>query len=93
MNYDPEDRKSIRPPEENHPDDTVRSFIDAVAGEVPLGGVVVKLVGELIPSQAQKARTDWEGAISERTDEHSERLERHHKCCRQLQRWSVLAWT
>ena len=48
-----------------------------MAGEVPLGDVVVKLAGELIPSQAQKARPHWEGAISERTNEHSERPDRH----------------
>ncbi|TWB93201.1 hypothetical protein FBZ93_111240 [Bradyrhizobium macuxiense] len=77
MNDDLEDRKPIKPPERNHPDDKVRSFIEAVAGEVPLGGAVVKLAGELIPTQAQKARTDWEGAISERTNEHSERLDQH----------------
>ncbi|WP_245334844.1 hypothetical protein [Bradyrhizobium mercantei] len=77
MNNDQEDRKPIKPPEKNHPDDKVRSFIEAVAGEIPLGGVVVKLAGELIPSQAQKARTDWEVTISERTNEHSERLDRH----------------
>ncbi|MEZ2142246.1 hypothetical protein AAE026_08060 [Bradyrhizobium sp. DN5] len=76
-NNEQDDRKPIKPPVKNHPDEKVRSFVEAVASEVPLGGMVVKLAGDLVPTQAQKARTEWEGAISERTNEHSERLDRH----------------
>ncbi|MCP1850277.1 MULTISPECIES: hypothetical protein [unclassified Bradyrhizobium] len=77
MSIDQDDREPITPPEKNHPDDKVRSIVEAVASEVPLGGMVVKLAGDLVPTRAQKARNEWEGAISERTNEHSERLDRH----------------
>ncbi|WP_193395275.1 hypothetical protein [Bradyrhizobium pachyrhizi] len=77
MSNEQDDQKPIKPPEQNHPDNRVRSLVEALAGEVPLGGMVVKLAGDLVPTPAQKARTEWEGAISERTNEHSERLDRH----------------
>jgi hypothetical protein len=55
----------------------VRTVVEAAIGVVPGGGSIAKLAGDLIPTRAQKARGAWEGAISERTNEHSERLDQH----------------
>jgi hypothetical protein len=77
MSNDQNDRRPIKPPEKNHPDDKVRTVAEAAIGVIPGGGSIVKLAGDLIPTRAQKARGAWEGAISERTNEHSERLNQH----------------
>jgi hypothetical protein len=77
MSDNQDDRRPIKPPEKNHPDDKVRTVIEAAIGVVPGGGSIAKLAGDLIPTRAQKARGAWEGAISERTNEHSERLDQH----------------
>lgn len=77
MSTDHDDRKRIKPPEKNHPDDKVRTVVEAALGVVPGGGSIAKLAADLIPTQAQKARSKWEGAISERTNVNTERLDQH----------------
>jgi hypothetical protein len=41
------------------------------------GSAITKLVGEFIPTQAQKARGKWEVAVSERTNENASRIDEH----------------
>jgi hypothetical protein len=65
----------IRPPQTKHPDDRARVPLEAALSFLPGGSGIVKLVGEFVPTQAQKSRSEWKGAISERTNEHSERLD------------------
>lgn len=77
MSNDQDDRRPIKPPEKNHPDDKVRTVVEAALGVVPGGGSIAKLAGDLIPTRAQKARGEWEVTISERTNENSERLDQH----------------
>ncbi|MGL3210495.1 hypothetical protein [Bradyrhizobium sp. BR 1433] len=63
MSIDQDDRKAITPPEKSHPDDKVRSIVEAVASEVPLGGMVVKLVGDLVLTQARKPVLNGRGNL------------------------------
>lgn len=78
MTDDPEGRNPITPPSNDQPADKVRAVIEAGVEAVPLvGGSLNRLAEEFLPTQAAKARTAWEGAISDRTNEHTTRLDRH----------------
>lgn len=77
MSADQDKREPIKPPAKDHPDDKVRALVEAGVGMVPGGGSVTRLVGELLPTQAQKARGNWESAVSERTNENTDRLDQH----------------
>jgi hypothetical protein len=74
---EPTKQAPIKPPRSDHPDDRARIPLEAAVSVIPGGGAVVKLVSGLVPTQAQKARSKWEGAISERTNQHSDRLDKH----------------
>jgi hypothetical protein len=73
MNQDP----PIKPPEKDHPDDRARVPLEAALGLIPGMGGVLKLIGEWFPTRAQKSRGKWEGAITDQTNEHSDRLDDH----------------
>jgi hypothetical protein len=77
MTDETHERTPIVPPATKHPDDRARVPLEAALGVIPGASGLVKLVSEFVPTQAQKSRTKWEGAISERTNEHSERLDEH----------------
>jgi hypothetical protein len=70
-------RGLIKPPVNNHPDDKVRALVEAGVGVIPGGGSVTRLVADLLPTQAQKARSEWEITISDRTNENTDLLEQH----------------
>jgi hypothetical protein len=72
-----EPNKPIVPPETRHPDDRLRVPLEAAPGVIPGVSGLVKLVGEFVPTQAQKSRSKWEGAVSARTNEHADRLDDH----------------
>jgi hypothetical protein len=72
-----EPNKPIVPPEAKHPDDRLRVPLEAALGVIPGVSGLVKLVGEFVPTQAQKSRSKWEGAVSARTNEHADRLDDH----------------
>jgi hypothetical protein len=72
-----ERREPIVPPRRDHPDDAVRAVGSALAQLIPGGGTAARLAGEFIPSQAEKARQVWEKTVSDRTNEHSDRLDEH----------------
>lgn len=77
MNDDEDARKPIKPPAKDHPDDKVWAFVEAGVGMVPGGSGITRLVGEFIPTQAQKARGVWENTISARTNQNTGRLDQH----------------
>jgi hypothetical protein len=79
MAGDCDKRTPIVPPAKGHPDDKLRTVAEAAAAAVPFGSSVAKLVGEFVPTQAQKARSEWEGDISARTNEHTNRLDQHEE--------------
>ncbi len=79
MADEPDCKKTIKTPEKNHPDDKVRNALQAAVDAVPFGGMVNRLLDDLIPTKAQTAKDAWEGAISERANDHSERLDRHEQ--------------
>ena len=76
---DQEKKEPMKPPAKDHPDDKVRAFVEAGVGTIPGGGSITRLVGELLPTQAQKARGNWEITISERTNENTDRLDQHDR--------------
>ncbi len=71
------DRRPIKLPEKNHPDDKVRTVIEAAVSVIPGGSGIAKLMGDLARSSSQKARGKWEQAVSERTNENTDRLDHH----------------
>jgi hypothetical protein len=82
MTDEPNGALPIKAPETKHPDDRARAALEAAIGVMPGGSAIVKLVGEFVPTQAQKSRSKWEGAISERTNEHTKRLDQHDELLR-----------
>ncbi len=66
MTDEPVERPPIAPPRTKHPDDRARVPLEAALSLVPGGSAITKLVGEFVPTQAQKSRGKWEVAVSER---------------------------
>src|SRR3989442_11484694 len=77
MTDEQQDQKPIMPPETKHPDDRLRVPLEAALAVIPGVSGLVKLVGEFVPTQAQKSRSKWESAVSARTNEHADRLDEH----------------
>lgn len=77
MTDDSRERRPIASPETKHPDDRARVPLEAALGVIPGLSSLLKLVGEFMPTQAQKSRNKWESAVSARTNEHSGRLDEH----------------
>lgn len=67
----------IKPPAKDYPDDRARVPLEAALSIIPGMSGVLKLIGEWFPTQAQKSRGKWEGAVTARTNEHAERLDEH----------------
>jgi hypothetical protein len=67
----------IKPPAKGHPDDRARVPLEAALSIIPGMSGVLKLLGEWFPTQAQKSLGMWEGAITARTNDHTERLDGH----------------
>jgi len=76
-----EKQKPLVAPQEP-PADRVRTVVSAVAQLAPAGGFLTALVDDIIPTGAERERRVWEGAISKRTNEHSERLADHQALLR-----------
>ena len=57
--------------------DIVRTVAEGVVEVVPGGGIVTGLLRAKLPSQSERNRDDWERAISDRSNEHGDRLDRH----------------
>lgn len=69
-------RPPLQPPKSDHPDDKLRNVAEAAAGVLPYAGSILKLLGDLVPTRAQRARKAWEQEVSARTNEHADRLDR-----------------
>jgi hypothetical protein len=67
----------IKPPAKDHPDDRARVPLEAALSIIPGMSGVLKLFNEWFPTQAQKSRGNWEGAITARANDHAERLDEH----------------
>lgn len=68
MTDDSRERRPIASPETKHPDDRARVPLEAALGVIPGVSSLLKLVGEFMPTQAQKSRSKWESAVSARTN-------------------------
>src|ERR1700730_6781953 len=77
MTDEPVERPPIAPPRTKHPDDRARVPLEAALSLVPGGSAITKLVGEFVPTQAQKSRGKWEVVVSERTNENTRRIDEH----------------
>ncbi|SCB36680.1 hypothetical protein [Rhizobium hainanense] len=77
MTDDGDKKKPILAPSKDHPGDRLRAVATGIAGLAPGGGFVTALIDDLVPTGEERARTDWEASISERTNEHGARLDEH----------------
>lgn len=77
MSDERDKRTPIRPPEKGHPDDRARVPLEAAISALPFGGALLKIWNDWFPTQAQRARGSWEGAVTERSNEHATRLDEH----------------
>jgi hypothetical protein len=69
----------IKPPAKDHPDDRARVPLEAALSLIPGVSSLFKLINEWFPTQAQKSRSKWEGTVTTRTNEHTERLDGHDR--------------
>jgi len=67
----------MKPPAKDHPDDRARVPLEAALSLIPGMSSVFKLINERFPTQAQKSRSQWEGAVTAQTNDHTERLDGH----------------
>lgn len=74
---DQDDRTPITPPAQHQGRDLTRTIAESLAEIVPGGGIVTGLLREVVPSKTDQSREDWESAITERSNQHGERLDRH----------------
>jgi hypothetical protein len=72
-----EDRPPIAPPEQNVTGDVLRTVVEGVVEVVPGGGIITGLLRTSMPSQTERNRAEWERSISERSNEHNDRLDQH----------------
>lgn len=70
-------RTPIRPLEKGHPDDRARVPLEAAISALPFGGALLKIWNDWFPTQAQRARGRWEGDVTERSNEHTKRIDEH----------------
>jgi hypothetical protein len=69
--------KTIRAPESDLKREITRAAVEGVASLVPGGSALARLYQVTHPSNAKTDQGEWQQAISERTNEHTERLDQH----------------
>lgn len=74
---DQDDQSPLLPPPQHQARDLTRTIAESLAEIVPGGGIVTGLLREVVPSKTDQDREDWEAAITERSNQHGERLDRH----------------
>jgi hypothetical protein len=74
---DHDDRTPITPPIQHQGRDLTRTIAESLAEIVPGGSIVTGILRETFPSKSDQVREDWETAITERSNQHGERLDRH----------------
>src|ERR1700744_527274 len=56
-----------------------RAMFEAITSLIPPGGALVRLYRFLFPPKADLDRREWQGAITQRSNEHSALLEQHEE--------------
>jgi len=56
-----------------------RALAEATAAPVPGGSFVTNILQAALPSKSEKGREEWQGTISERTNEKTGRLNQHER--------------
>lgn len=74
---DSDDQSPLAAPAQHQARDLTRTIAESLAEIVPGGGIVTGLLREVVPSKTDRSRENWESAITERSNEHGERLNRH----------------
>jgi hypothetical protein len=74
---DQDGRTPLKPPTQNQARDLSRTIAEGLVELVPGGGIVTGILRETFPSKSDQGREDWEAALTERSNEHGERLDRH----------------
>ncbi|MEQ8829851.1 MAG: hypothetical protein RLW87_08590 [Alphaproteobacteria bacterium] len=77
MSDENEDEKRIEPPKANKKRALARTVAEGVAGLAPGGGIATGILRVTHPTKAEQDRETWEQVVSERTNEHSDRLDEH----------------
>jgi len=57
----------------------IRAIFEAVAGFEPITGALARLYQTTHPPRSEQERDDWQNAITERSNEHDHRLDRHEE--------------
>ena len=70
-------REPIQVPASDKKREVGRALIEGAASLVPGGGAVSRILRTTHPPQSEQDRKEWQLAVSERTNEHSERLDKH----------------
>lgn len=77
MSDEKDDRKPIEPPGTDKKRALARTVAEGVVGLIPGGSIAAGVVRVTHPPKAEQDRESWQKAISERTNEHNGRLDRH----------------
>jgi len=71
----PSHSRRIHPPKTDARREIVRAAVDGVIGQIPLvGSVLNKIYEKTHPPKSQKDRESWEAQISDRSNEHDQRI-------------------
>lgn len=71
------DRRPIDPPASNPGRDVARAMAEGVAELVPGAGVVTALLRVTHPPKSEQERDEWQKAITNRSNEHDQEIDRH----------------
>ena len=72
-------RTPIVPPKTDINRKMTRAIVEALVGLIPRASALVRLYQTTHPPRSEIERDAWQGAISERSNEHSDDLERHEE--------------
>lgn len=79
MSDDDVKRKPIDPPHRDQRKNTARAVVEAIAQATPVSAGLARLYQTTHPSDAERNRGQWENSITERSNEHDERLDVHER--------------
>jgi hypothetical protein len=77
MTDEPKDREPIKPPSSDNKREVVRALAEGAASLAPGGSALTRLYRTTHPPKSESDRKQWQQAISERTNEHTDRLDHH----------------
>src|SRR5436190_1324872 len=72
-------RNPIKAPEPNVKRQGFRAILEAITQFEPFSGALARLYQWTYPPKAEKDRDAWQHAVSDRTNENSERLNQHEE--------------